>query len=219
MTLTFFELLPRSSYKIAKLKLLQQSHQWQTHQTFFFFFWLHHMACRNFSFPNRDQSCAPCSNSIIKPSSLREKPCSLLTIADYLCHKRIPNTLTIYKVPITLGSIPLLLTPKLFSYTLVQVNFAGWGDVAIKAVSCPMELRDHVIMQKCSLPKKLSKFKKHLFDMQVHLVPFQPIYFGLSREEFFSLSLLTHFPGSSYPTMTSLSTWVSCNFHVPITSK
>ena len=31
--------------------------------------------------------------------------------------------------------------------------------------------------------------------MQVHLVPFQLIYFGLSREEFFSLSLLTHFLG------------------------
>ena len=36
LILTFFELLLRSSYKIAKLKLLQQSHQWQTHQTFFF---------------------------------------------------------------------------------------------------------------------------------------------------------------------------------------
>ena len=32
-----------------------------------------------------------------------------------------------------------------------------------------MELRDHVIMQKCSLPKKLSKFKKHLFDMHATL--------------------------------------------------
>lgn len=32
-----------------------------------------------------------------------------------------------------------------------------------------MELRNHLVLQKCSL-HQLSKFKKHLFDMQMNLV-------------------------------------------------
>ena len=146
LTLTFFELLLRSSYKIANLKLLQQSHRWQTHQTFFFFFgyttWHAGILVSQPGVKTVPPAGIPSSNI----SLLQEKPCGLLTIADYLCHKRIPNTLTIYKVPITLGSIPLLLTPKLFSYTSVQVNFVGWRDVALKVVSCPMELQNHLIM-------------------------------------------------------------------------